>query len=124
MSKTDTLVLVLGASPKEERYSNKAVKMLVSDGYGVIPVHPAAKEILGIDCVANLETIDETIDTLTLYLGERISTDLIPQILKVNPRRIIINPGAENPALESAAKEAGIEVIEACTLVLLRTGQF
>ncbi len=64
------------------------------------------------------------IDTVTLYLGEPRSNPLIDEIIQAKPRRIIMNPGAENPSLAEKAEEAGIEVVEGCTLVMLQTGQF
>ena len=61
---------------------------------------------------------------VTLYLNEVRSNPLIDEIISAKPRRLIINPGAENRALVTRAEEAGIEVVEGCTLVMLRTGQF
>lgn len=117
-------VAVLGASTNPERYSYKAVMMLKEYGHNVYPVHPSARPIDSIDCYPNLEAIHEPLDTITLYLGEKNSTPLIDSIVAAKPRRIIINPGAENEELENKCRAAGIEVQEACTLVLLRTGQF
>ena len=59
-----------------------------------------------------------------MYVGAKISTGLHDAILKLNPERVIFNPGTENPELESALKNNGIEIIHACTLVLLKTEQF
>lgn len=117
-------VAVLGASANPERYSYKAVKLLMEHGHDVFPVHPSARPIDGIKCYACLDDIVEEIDTITVYLGQANSTPLIDDIIKMNPRRVILNPGAENPELKSECEAAGIEVIEACTLVMLRTGQF
>ena len=61
---------------------------------------------------------------MTLYLRETRSNPLIDEVIKAKPRRLIINPGAENSALAARAEEAGIEVVEGCTLVMLRTDQF
>lgn len=117
-------VAVLGASQNPERYSYKAVKMLAEHDYGVFPVHPSGKPVDEVKCYTSLEAIDQPIDTVTVYLGAHSSTPLIEQIVQKAPRRVIINPGAENPELESKCEEAGIEVQHACTLVLLRTGRF
>ncbi|HVU84499.1 MAG TPA: CoA-binding protein, partial [Puia sp.] len=64
------------------------------------------------------------VDTVTLYLNPRLQEQYYDYILSLHPKRIIFNPGAENPALERLAKENGIEPMEACTLVLLSTGQY
>ncbi len=117
-------VVVLGATPKEDRYAYKAMKMLQEHGHVPVPVNPAFPEVLGLKCHASISEVPPPIDTLTLYLGEARSEPLIPEILAARPARIIFNPGAENPRLASAAQAQGIEVLEACTLVLLRTGQF
>ena len=117
-------VAVLGASPKQDRYANKAVRMLQEYGYRPIPVNPAFQEVEDLACYPSLAEIKGPIHTVTLYLGEARSTPLIDQIVAAAPRRIIMNPGAENEALTDAATHAGIEVVEGCTLVMLRGGSF
>lgn len=116
--------IVLGASPKEDRYSNKAVALLHSKNIPVIPIHPTAKEINGIACLPSLTEITAPVDTITLYVNAGLSTKLISEILSCTPRRIIMNPGTENPVLEAEAVKAGITVQHACTLVLLNTNQW
>lgn len=115
---------VLGASANPDRYSYKAVIMLKEHGHNVFPVHPSARPIDGVTCYRDLGSVPEPVDTITLYLSEKNSTPLIDDIIAAKPRRIILNPGAENDELKAKAEAAGIEVMEACTLVLLRTGQF
>jgi predicted CoA-binding protein len=117
-------VAVLGASSNPDRYSYKAVKMLSEDHYGVFPVHPSQKPVNGIRCYPSLSTITESLDTVTVYLSEKNSTPLIEEIIESAPRRVILNPGAENDGLTSRCEKAGIRVQEACTLVLVKTGQF
>lgn len=117
-------VVVLGASPKEERYSNKAVCELVRHGHNVFPIHPRCAEIRGQRCYRDLEEVDCQVDTLTLYVGEARSLSLMEKILSMQPSRVIVNPGAENELLEMRARECGIEVVRGCTLVMLSTGQF
>ncbi|MDQ8038355.1 MAG: CoA-binding protein [Pedobacter sp.] len=117
-------VAVLGASPKPERYSNKAIRMLGEYGHKVLPVNPAQKEIEGLPVIAHVEELPAGVDTVTVYVSPAHSDPLLPGLLALKPRRVIFNPGAENPALENELEKAGIAVEEACTLVLLRTGQF
>lgn len=117
-------VAVLGASPKVERYSNRAILELAQHGHRVLPVNPACDAIHGHPCYKNLETIDSTVDTLTLYVGAARSAELQQAILGLKPKRIIMNPGAENDSLEQQAQTRGIEVVRGCTLVMLQTGQF
>ena len=117
-------VAILGASPKPERYAYKAFRMLGDYGHRPIPINPAFDEILNEKCYPTIADAPKPIDTVTLYLGELRSNPLIDEIIQAKPRRIIMNPGAENPALAEKAEEAGIEVVEGCTLVMLQTGQF
>ena len=117
-------VAILGASPKPDRYAYKAFQMLREYGHQPVPVNPAFDEILGEKCYPTIAEAPKPIDTVTMYLGEARSNPLIDQIIGTKPRRIIMNPGAENSALAEKAESAGIEVVEGCTLVMLRTGQF
>ena len=117
-------VVVLGASKKPERYSNKAVYNLKINGYEVIPVHPCFKEVHDIAVVNSLPKINKKVDTLSLYIGPAGVKPLIAEIIKLKPERVILNPGTENPELEAELKKNNIRTVNACTLVLLATNQF
>ena len=117
-------VAVLGASTKEDRYSFKAVHQLKEGGYNPIPVHPAAHTVDGIPGVATLADINNQLDTITVYVNAKISDNEYDSIIKLNPRRVIFNPGAENKDLAEKLRAAGIEVQESCTLVMLATDQY
>ncbi|WP_153110882.1 CoA-binding protein [Propionivibrio limicola] len=117
-------VLVIGASNNEERYSNKAMKMLEEYGHTPIPVAPATDSVLGKKAYASAAEVTGKVDTVTLYVGPQRQTGLFEQLIALKPARVIFNPGTENPAEYDRLKAAGIEPIEACTLVMLRTGQF
>jgi predicted CoA-binding protein len=122
-AKADTVV-VLGASPKPERYAYRAMEMLREYGHRPVPVNPAYLEVLGEKCYKSIADIPGPIDTVTVYLGKARSDPLRRDILQAEPPRIIFNPGAENHGLATQARERGIEVIEGCTLVMLRSGTF
>jgi predicted CoA-binding protein len=124
MEKNSMTVAVLGASPKPERYSNKAVMLLLEHGHRVIPVNPSGVEVCGIVSKKNLDEINEPVHTLSLYVNPQVSANLKDSIISLSPQRIIFNPGTENAELEELCADNGIEVIEACTLVMLKTGQF
>ena len=98
--------------------------MLLENGYAVIPVHPAIEEIEGLPVVHDLSAISSTVHTLTLYLGPRRGEALVDAITALEPGRVILNPGTESPVLEQRLADADIPALKACTLVLLRTGQF
>ena len=117
-------VVVIGASENEERYSNKAMQMLAEYGHNPIPVAPARQTILDRKVYGRASDVVEKVDTVTMYVGPVRQQGLIEQIIAINPRRVIFNPGTENPATYDQLQAAGIEVIEACTLVMLRTRQF
>ncbi len=117
-------VAILGASDKPDRYSNKAQRLLRQHGHTVVPVHPALKQIEGVDVVPALDAIDGKIDTLTLYVGPAISSGVADKVVALKPGRVIFNPGTENPELQTQLDAAGIPWEEACTLVLLNTGQY
>jgi len=117
-------VVVLGASPKPERYSNQAVAMLKEYGCKVIPVNPSGVNIHDLNTEKSLDGIKMPVETLTMYVGAKISSGQQEAILRLAPKRVIFNPGTENLELETALENNGIKIIHACTLVLLRTEQF
>lgn len=117
-------VVVLGASRKPNRYSNQAVRLLVQHEHHVIPVHPAVETIEGLPVSPRLTDITDNIDTLTIYVSEKVSSSLDNDILQLNPDRVLFNPGTENESLRRKLEQHGIGTEEACTSVLLKTGQF
>lgn len=117
-------VAVLGASNKQKRYSYQAVKLLAEKGHVVFPVHPAISDIDGIPVFKRLADIPTPIHTITVYLAPERSTALADEILAARSKRVIFNPGAENQDLAQRLKETGVEAMNACTLVLLKTNQF
>lgn len=115
--------LVIGASSKEERYSFKAITRLREKGHKVYAQALKSGQIE--DVVFDTEQkVYEDIHSVTLYIGPAHQKELEKYITKLNPKRVIFNPGTENPSLEKALQEKGIEVLEACTLVLLSTNQY
>lgn len=119
-----TKAAVLGASPKEDRYSFKAVHMLKEHGFTPIPVHPKGHAVDGIAGVKSLAEISDDIDTVTLYVNASISDTEFDNIMMLHPRRVIFNPGSENDNLRKKLDNEGIETVEACTLVMLQTNQY
>lgn len=120
-------VAIVGASNKPDRYSYKAFSMLQSYGHEPFPVHPKLSKLDGVACYPTLKALHDagiSIDTVTLYVKRAISSALEAEIVALNPKRVIFNPGAENAPLAQALVRRGIAAVEACTLVLLRTGQF
>ena len=98
--------------------------MLRENGYNVIPVHPAVDKINGIKVKADLADINEDVHTVTLYVNGSMVETMVDKIAALKPNRVIFNPGTESAAAHKAFTDKGIDVLEACTLVLLRTNQF
>ncbi|MBL4709185.1 MAG: CoA-binding protein [Flavobacteriales bacterium] len=115
--------LVLGASPNLSRYSNLAVNRLVEKGHKVIPVGIKKGKIIGLPIINDL-TIQDKIDTVTLYLGPQNQIAYIDYILATKPKRVIFNPGTINPPFMDQLEKRGVEVVVACTLVMLSANTY
>lgn len=121
--KTKKPTLVLGASEKADRYSYRAVKMLLAHGHPVRAIGRRKGSIDGI-IIETEPKIAEEIDTLTLYLNPQNQKSYYDFIVTLKPKRIIFNPGTENSELADMAESIGIQCLEGCTLVMLQTGQY
>lgn len=120
-------VAIVGASDNPSRYAYLALQMLEESGFPTTLVSPRITAVEHRPVHPTLEAIPESdrpIDTVTLYVGAGISSALEASLLTLNPRRVIFNPGAENPTLAATLRRSGIATLDACTLVLLRTGRF
>lgn len=108
-------VIVFGYSEDHDRYSNIAYHLLMDYKHDVIKFNPRTQDVL---------ELPHTFDTITLYLNAAVSNKFLDNLMQMDFKRIIINPGAENLNLERQLKSKGVEVVHACTLVMLRTNQF
>ena len=115
--------LVLGASDNPGRYSYLAVNNLRKKGHPVVAIGRKAATVADVE-VGTAKAPVEGIDTVTLYLNPEHQKEYYDYIFSLHPRRIIFNPGAENEELEKLAAQHQIQTMEACTLVLLSTGQY
>ena len=115
--------LIIGASPDPSRYAYKAAHMLTRFNHEIINVGIKRGEVAGVQIEAPSE-IHNDIDTVTLYIGPALQAQYHNYILDTKPKRVIFNPGTENYELEKLLDAHGIEPVEACTLVLLSTGQY
>ncbi len=116
--------LVLGATPNPSRYSYLAVQRLLDNGHEVIPVGIRKNAVVHDLPIMNGQPSVADVDTITLYLSPKNQQDYYEYIIGISPKRIIFNPGTENPELIQLAKANDIEVEIACTLVLLSTDQY
>ena len=115
--------LVFGASLNPDRYSHLAVKRLLDKNIATVAFGKTAGAILGIQIKDKLNDF-QNIHTITLYLNPKRQEEYYKDIINLKPKRVIFNPGTENPGFYTLLKENNIEVEEACTLVLLGTGQY
>lgn len=115
--------LVLGASANPSRYSYLAINKLRSRSHDVVAIGKRKGSVNGVAIETGPEPVED-IDTITVYLNQNNQKQYYDYILSLNPKRIIFNPGAENEELEKLANDKGIKTMEACTLVLLSTGQY
>jgi predicted CoA-binding protein len=116
-------VLVYGASTNPSRYAYIATELLLQHKHDVSLVGIKKGEVLGL-IIQQDQPLLKDIDTVTLYVGPANQEGLFEYLQAISPRRVIFNPGTENSDLEKELEQVGIQIEEACTLVLLHTGQF
>lgn len=117
-------VVILGASAKPQRYANKAQHALLDHGHEVFLVSPKWESIDGLPVHRQLADLNTDVDIVTLYVNPDILSGYLPALLALQPKVVIFNPGTESSPAERTLREAGIETLEACTLVMLDTGEF
>ncbi len=115
--------VVLGASDNPSRYSFLAINRLKNLQHPIVAIGRKAGTAAGVQ-IATEQLPAEGVDTVTLYLNAANQKQYYDYILSLHPKRIIFNPGAENYELYALAEKNGIEPVEACTLVMLSTGQY
>ncbi len=120
---TQKKTLVMGASTEPTRYAYKAIKMLQRFGHPVVAIGKKADDLDGVKIEKEHVQFDG-VDTVTLYLNPMNQKQYYDYIVGLNPKRVVFNPGTENPELYSILKENGIEVEVACTLVMLSVNHY
>lgn len=115
--------LILGATPNISRYAYLAAERLVARGYPIVPVGIKQGEVFGREILNGTPDVGD-IDTVTMYVGPQHQPAYYDWLIGLEPRRIIFNPGTENPELMKLARRAGIETMAACTLVLLASSSY
>ena len=119
------LTLVVGATDNPERYPYRAAELLQAKGVPFVPIWIKRGLVFGEEILdLRQKPALGGIHSITLYLGPQNQSEWIDYLIGLGPKRIIFNPGTENPVFFSKAKAAGIDALEACTLVMLTTGQF
>ncbi len=125
MQKNKKKTVIIGASTNPWRFSYKAAHMLLEHGHAIVPVGIKKGDVLGFDILdIRQQPKVEDVDTVTLYINPQNQRPWYEYILQLSPKRIIFNPGTENPELAQKAEEKGIFVMNHCTLVMLQSGVF
>ena len=115
--------LVIGATTNKDRYAYKAIHNLVGKSHQVVAI--GAKKGMALDITIETEKIPfKGVDTVTLYINPKVQREYYDYIISLHPRRVIFNPGTENPEFYTLLDENNIEYEVACTLVLLATNQY
>jgi uncharacterized protein len=115
--------VVIGASENPERYAYKATVSLKEHNHEVVPVGLKAGSIKGVTMLDGFPAIND-VDTVTMYVGPARQPYWYDYIFSLKPKRVVFNPGTENPEFEAFLKSENIETERACTLVLLSTNQY
>lgn len=117
--------VIIGATPDPSRYAWLAARMLLNYNNEIVPIGIKKGEVFGVPILDIREKpVVEGVDTVTMYIGPQRQPEWYEYILSMKPKRIIFNPGTENITLEKMAEQRGIEVVEGCTLVMLRSNQY
>ncbi len=125
METTQKRILIIGASPNPMRYSYKATLMLKRYGYEIVAVGLKNGFISDIP-ILEMNEISQLSDihTITLYINPALQFHYYEIILNLKPQRLIFNPGTENDEFCDLAEKHNIEIIENCTMMMLKHGCF
>ena len=110
-------VVVVGASTDRRKFGNKAVRAYLRQGWTVYPVNPHAETVEGLRAYRSLDEIPGPVDRVTLYVPPKVGLELLPQIARLRPKELFVNPGAESEELLARARELGLEPIVACSIL-------
>jgi predicted CoA-binding protein len=117
------ITAVFGSSVKPNRYSNRAINKLRQYGYPVHALGLREGKVADVEIKTGMPKLDD-VHTVTMYLGPQNQVEYFDYIRSMKPRRVIFNPGTENPKFAKILKNEGVEVVEYCTLVLLDSDMF
>lgn len=117
--------VIIGATTDRSRYAYLAASMLTQYRHEIVPIGIKKGEVFGTQILDIYEKpAIPDVDTITLYIGPQRQPEWYDYILSLKPKRIIFNPGTENDTLEELAEQNGIEAVQGCTLVMLRSNQY
>ena len=117
--------VIIGATPNVYRYAYMAAESLTGHGHEIVPVGIKKGQVFD-EPILNIKDKPQVagVDTITMYINPQHQAEWMDYIIGLSPKRIIFNPGTENPKFERHARKSGIEVEQACTLVMLSVGNY
>ena len=117
--------VIIGATTDPSRYAYLAARMLTQYNNEIVPIGIKKGDLFGTKIlnIFDKPKVDD-VHTITLYIGPQRQPEWYDYLMSLNPKRIIFNPGTENDVLIRMAEERGIEAVEGCTLVMLRSNQY
>lgn len=110
-------VAVVGASADRSKFSNKAIRAYLQQGWDVYPVNPKGGEIEGLRVFASLRDVTNRLDRVSIYLPPAVGIGLLPDVAAAAPAEFWVNPGAESDELLAEARRLGLDPIVACSIV-------
>jgi len=110
-------VAIIGASNDRSKFGNKAVRAHMQTGYTVYPVNPKETHIEGLEAFANLDAVPGPVDRVSMYVPPAVGLAMLDQIARKRPKEFFLNPGTESPELVQKAEEAGLQPIQACSIL-------
>ncbi len=111
-------VAILGASENREKFGNKSVRAHLAEGFEVFPINPKATEVEGLKCYPSLKDLPvNSLDRISVYVPPKVGVQLLDEIAAANAKEVWFNPGSDSPDLIDRAREMGINVIQACSIV-------
>lgn len=113
-------IAIIGASNDRRKFGNKAVRAYLQQGFEVFPINPHEKAIEGLPVFRSvLDVPTAELDRISVYVPPLVGLDLLDDIARKPAREIWLNPGAESPELLAKARQLGLNVIQACSIIAI-----
>ena len=110
-------VAVIGASSNRAKYGNKAVRAFARQGYRVVPINPHEAEVEGLKAYASVLDVPDPIDMATVYVRPAAGLKVMDDLARKGVAEVWLNPGADGDAVVDRARELGLNIILACSIM-------
>lgn len=112
-------IAIIGASSNRRKYGNRAVRSYLNQAFDVFPVHPSAGVIEGLKAYPSIRDVPVALDRVSFYVPPHIGLQVIEEVARKNPKEVWFNPGSESDELIDKARDLGLNVIVACSIVAI-----